>query len=322
MKEFKKNDIGLYICEECGLLCKSKKGLGPHIVNKHNSKEYFDKWIKDNDDGICKICGNNTEYINTSKGYKNCCSKKCNSIYCYNLSKKGVNLKYNCDNVFQLDNIKEKSKQTKLERYDDINYVNYEKTKQTKLERYNDEYYNNKEKRKETNIKLYNHPYYSNWEKGFQTNLEKTGFKYSFQSEVTKLKSIQTLKDKYGVENCQQIPNIHNKSLKTSLKMKKFRNTNLWYQGTYELDFLNKFFDKYNDIKRGPSIKYNFNNNIIIYHADFLIPSLNLIIEVKSSYWYNKNKEKDDAKKEGTLKEKYNYIMILDKKYENFLNYI
>jgi hypothetical protein len=39
MKEFRKTEENLLICEECGLLCKSPRGLGPHIIAKHNSKK-------------------------------------------------------------------------------------------------------------------------------------------------------------------------------------------------------------------------------------------------------------------------------------------
>ena len=53
---------------------------------------------------------------------------------------------------------------------------------------------------------------------------------------------------------------------------------------------------------------------------DFYIPKLNLLVEIKSLYWYNMNKDLN------IIKEKYaknisNYIIIIDKNYEEFLNY-
>ena len=47
---------------------------------------------------------------------------------------------------FQLESFKEKSKQTKLEKYGDENFSNPEKCKKTKLERYGDSNYNNNKK--------------------------------------------------------------------------------------------------------------------------------------------------------------------------------
>lgn len=44
--------------------------------------------------------------------------------------------KYGVDNIFQTDYAKEKSKQTKLQRYNNENYRNIEKIKQTCLEKY------------------------------------------------------------------------------------------------------------------------------------------------------------------------------------------
>lgn len=55
MKEFRKNGQGNFIYEECGKTFKNLKGLSPHIKYMHFSqKEYFNKWLKEKDDNICK----------------------------------------------------------------------------------------------------------------------------------------------------------------------------------------------------------------------------------------------------------------------------
>ena len=79
MKKFRKNKDGLFICEECGKMWKNLKSLSIHIRHSHNEeyKKYYDKWIKEHNDGKCKICNKNTEFIVFSIGYKNCCSTKC-----------------------------------------------------------------------------------------------------------------------------------------------------------------------------------------------------------------------------------------------------
>lgn len=99
------------------------------------------------------------------------------------------------------------------------------------------------------------------------------------------------------------------------------KNTNIWYQGSYELDFLEKYYDKYPDIQKGPSIKYEFNNKIKIYHPDFYIPSLNLIIEIKSSFWYKVHNLSIIEKEKATVANGFNYIIIINKDYSIFDNY-
>jgi hypothetical protein len=63
-------------------------------------------------------------------------------------AKKHNGVKYS----FQREDVKEKSKETKLEKYGDENYNNTEKMKETKLEKYGDENYVNVKKIEETNM--------------------------------------------------------------------------------------------------------------------------------------------------------------------------
>jgi hypothetical protein len=89
------------------------------------------------------------------------------------------------------------------------------------------------------------------------------------------------------------------------------------YRGKYELDFLNNFYDKFSDVQQGKTISYKFNGINHKYHSDFYVPSLNLIIEIKSSYYYDKFKTQCDAKKKATIANGFEYIMILDKNYSS-----
>ncbi|MBC8295381.1 MAG: hypothetical protein H8E55_06245 [Pelagibacterales bacterium] len=68
---------------------------------------------------------------------------------------KSQKMKYNGKLYYQTDEFKKKSKLTKLDRYNDINYVNTEKAKQTKLNRYGDKNYINLKKMKETCLEKY-----------------------------------------------------------------------------------------------------------------------------------------------------------------------
>ncbi len=210
MKEFRKDEKGFFICEECGKKFKNKQGLIYHNVYKHSidSKSYFDKWIKDEEDDKCQICGGKTELASSGRGYKKTCSSKCQILY----------------------------------------------------------------------IRI-------------------------------------LFKDKYGVENLAQNINLYEKAQKKSFRMLPFRNTNMWYQGTFERDFLERYYEKYPDIERGPSIKYFFKGKPRYYFPDFYIPSINLIVECKNSYLAKRDKEMIEAKKKEILSRGFEFILIINKDY-------
>jgi hypothetical protein len=65
-------------CEICGREFKNYKSLSLHLrTHKITSKEYYDKFLKKEDEGICPICEKETSFINLRKGYRKFCSNKC-----------------------------------------------------------------------------------------------------------------------------------------------------------------------------------------------------------------------------------------------------
>lgn len=274
LNRFNQTKDGYFICKECNKICKTSSGLSTHVNKKHNLtfKEYFDRWIKYENEDVCKICGNKTKF-SRQHWYLNTCSHKCRNelIKIVNIEKSDANQKkrkitcikkYGVSNPFQSDLIKEKIKRSFEIRY------------------------------------------------GVNHNMKSKEGYDSYKSSI---------KRKYGVENIMQLTNIHNKMLKSSFLKKKYSNTNLWYQGSYELDFLEKFLDKI-DIENGPSIPYLFEGKNKVYHSDFYISSLNLVVEIKSNYLYKKDYNVIKEKEKYTISCGFNYIIILDKDYSNFNN--
>jgi hypothetical protein len=88
---------------------------------------------------ICDLCLTKKELVyhkyikNINNGGYYSCSNKC-SVDKY---KKKMLETYNVINIFQLDEIKEKSKNTRFEKYGDVNYNNYVKAIETKKENIN-----------------------------------------------------------------------------------------------------------------------------------------------------------------------------------------
>lgn len=69
-------------CKICNKEQKSLMNLSKHLSNKHkySPREYYDLYLKKDNENICVICGNETKYIQFTKGYNNTCSHKCGAI--------------------------------------------------------------------------------------------------------------------------------------------------------------------------------------------------------------------------------------------------
>lgn len=234
--------------------------------------------------------------------------------------------KYGVENIGQLQSIKDKIMNTNLEKYGVINTFQYElfkdKAKKTNLETYGVEFASQsdvvKNKMKKTNLERYGveYPIFNEEIKNKmkETNLKKYGVENAFGSEEIKNRIRETNLKKYGVEYTSQDPEIYQKSILSGYRIKKHQ-SGLNYQGTYEKDFLD--YCNLNNIIvfKSPSFKYEMNGKSKRYFPDFFIKDLNLIVEVKSTYYYNLHKYRNELKKQSVLNNEYNYLMILDKNY-------
>ena len=109
---------------------------------------------------------------------------------------------------------------------------------------------------------------------------------------------------------------------------KKFKFT---YTGSYELEFL-KFLDTF--LNWNPEdlffpspvvFKYQYEGKEHFYIPDCFIPSLNLIIEVKSftnNHYRKRDIEIEKLKDQEVEKSTYNYFKVHDKTYDDFFNYL
>ena len=232
----------------------------------------------------CKQCNSNTvKWLGFSKGYRTYCSRKClnRSDIKKSKSKETFLKKYNVENPFQCKEFQDKIKETNFNKYG------------------------------------VEHPLQSKefQDKSRHTCLEKYGVEHVSQVESFKDKSKRTCLVKYGAENPMQNKEVFNKQQKSVFKKAKFKNTNIHYQGSYELDFLNRYYDEIL-IENGPSIKYKFKGKNKVYHSDFYLPERNIIIEVKSDYTYKVDMKKNLEKEKACLEQGYNFIFIIDKDYD------
>ena len=171
----------------------------------------------------CNICGKS--FITVASRSRNFCSDSCrkkhmkteeykqkivDSAESYNQENYGV------DYYFQTEEFKNKAKKTKLEKYDDPNYVNVEKAKNTKKEKYGDPNYNNLKQVKKTKKKRYGDENYNNREKFKKTIKSKFGVDHHLQLESIQEKRKNTCLERYGVEYPTQSSEIMKKVEKTN----------------------------------------------------------------------------------------------------------
>lgn len=282
------------------------------------------KKINSREKRICLYCKN--EFEIRKKDTKQLCSEDCrrkwqqlpeNIDKRIELSKVAIKEKFGVDNVFQLEKIKEKSKKVKKEKYGDENYNNSEKMISTKKKKYGEGYLKQSAKDiKNKMVKKYgvDHPLkidkFKNKLK--QTVVKKYGVSNISQLQETKDKVKITTKEHYGVDNASQNKEIKEKKKQTSIKnygvshhlkdyglfqkhlkaqykILQYKNTELYYQGTYELYFLEEMekIGKLNEIQNGKSYNYVFDGEEHVYHSDFFYNGEN--IEIKSGWTYNNN---------------------------------
>ena len=191
-------------CCICNLSFKSNVSLSHHIKS-HNMyiKDYYDTYIKKENEGICPVCKKETNFKGLNAGYQICCSPQCANKYSVS-----------------------KIKQVKLERYGDANYNNVSKAQETCLKKYGcknpQQNKQIKDKSKQTCIERYgaDNPMKNKniYNKMQQTNLKRYGAKNVYASKYGKDKIKETNLKRYGVEYTSQCKEILHKTQQTNLE--------------------------------------------------------------------------------------------------------
>ena len=242
-------------------------------------------------------------------------------------AKKTILKKYGVEYPSQSEEIKEKMKKTNLEKYGVKNVFQSEeikeKMKKTNLEKYRVEYPSQSEEIKEKIKKTYLEKYGVEnplqleeiKEKIKKTNLEKYGVENPLQSEEIKEKIKKTNLEKYGVEYAMQHPDVFNKVMKSLYSTKEYimpSGDTRYIQGyePFALDELIKEYDETDIITDNsvmPKIEYIMEEKTHTYYPDIYIKSINKIIEVKSTYTYEKDLVRNLEKRSATIKNGFKF---------------
>jgi len=262
------------ICKITGKTFKTARGFLNHLrTQKISSKEYYDKFHKDQNEGIC-YCGNPTTYHGFS--YKKYCSDICackSEEHRLAVSEKFIK------NPKALDSFKISRKGVD---------TNVKKRRETI-------------KKKCNILNISTEKYYSEHSKKAFSNMS---------SEQVNARTLKSMKTKLSVGNVGG---------RSGYKPYPFFDETLSLQG-YEpivLDCLiEDFFFGKDDIVGGksgvPIIKYDNK----MYFPDFYLPKYNLIIEVKSTYTYNLNKNIVHKKCQASVESGYSIVLLVLNKHE------
>lgn len=259
-----------------------------------------------------------------------------------------VRINVKCSNCFSINNISNNNYINKqLPKYGFYVCKNCSgiKRKKTILERYGVEYYSKsilfKNKVENTSILKWGVTNYTKTDEykisSKKTSMEKWGALHYLQNteNYTKLKKI--LLSRYGVDNAANVKGVNIEKRKSTnlskygvehamqnsdIFTKMFRNRKkigeLYYDSSYELQFIKYCLEGNIKIENIKGIRYVFENVDRIYYPDFYLPEYNLIIEIKSTWTYNYAVNKNIAKMKSCIENGYDFLFIVDNNFSFF----
>ncbi len=292
------------ICKICGQDVKNK-GITSHLrKHKLTDKEYYDKYVKSDSNGICKVCGKPTKFFGNILGYATYCGKSCAQLDPDTRDKyKQTCLdKYGAENVYASEYGKAKIKETCQKHYGTDYALQAkeikERIKQTNLIKYGCE---NPQQNKEVKAKT------------SQTCLERYGNACAIHGKEQWKKAVQTMKK-----------NGHYSKLELSLEQ-FFNDNNIKYIPQYSDDrypFSCDFYLPYYDMFIEVNVYWHHNDHFFNSKNEDDLNTVNIWQEkskTKSQYkvaldvWTNRDIQKYRAAKQNKL----NYIVLWNKEQIN-----
>lgn len=156
-------------------------------------------------------------------------------------------------------------------------------------------------------------------EKTRQTHLKRYG-RHSAGTALSQARSQKTCMARYGVTHACKNPAIYKKMQQGSYKKHDYifpsgKTARVQGYEPYALDLILKYIDEneiaVDDTSLVPTIDYKLNGKEHKYYPDIYVKKHNLIIEVKSQYTYDKEYERNMAKKEYTIEKGYNFRFLI-----------
>ena len=325
--EFFVMELKFKYCKLCGNEYKRVCDLSYHVQHVHDisPKEYYDRYLKEENEGICPICGKETNFWAFGKGYYKFCSTGCinKSKEIQNKIKNTMLKRYGKEHALQVDTFKEKQENTIKKLYGAANYFASEqfikdnkeynlknfgvehnwqrddiknKIKTTKKERYGSENYVNVKKCKETKLLKYGDENFNNYKLTLKTRYEKCISKYdnlANNQDIT-INSIYRFGIKFTCNKCHMENDIYRQLFKQ--RCLKNEPVCVYCNPVEYCGVSNEETELLTYIKSiytGTVIE-NTRDILSGKELDMYLPDKKLAIEFDGLYWHNElNKDKD-----------------------------
>lgn len=301
-------------CKICEKETNGYVGLVSHLhLHNISSREYYDKYLKQENEGKCLECGKETLFKGIRNGYRDFCCCRCSTLNKKTQEKRiDTNLeRYGVESTTQLQSTKDKIKETNLKRLG-VDVPAKSKIIQNKMA--------------ETNLKRYGHkaPMQSKQiqEKATKTNLKRRGVEYPGQSEEVKEKIRKTNLERYGAENVFASEIIKEKIKETNMERynaETWRKSEIGRETLREITSSKEFKQKCYDTKKKnntfntskiekeletelrkifPDLKTQYKSEVYPFDCDYYIPSFDLYIEYNGTWthgghFFDKNNQED-----------------------------
>lgn len=274
--------------------CRTNGQFTRHLRNNNITyQQYYEKYITGVEE-ICPHCGKPKAFYQKDHTY----GKTCGRHDC--VGKEIAKTKSEWSDEEKLADSVNKKLANKSRSKEQICKA-WEKRKKTNLEKYGVEYStqskNNKDKSKITKLEKYGNEFYAGWEKSAEKNRNKS----AEDKNIINNKRRVTNKDRFGVEHVFLRPESVAKSRKSNSQGKDYILPSGKVVGVrgYENLALDRLFlngykeedlvihNKLEEYKLPVFTYVNENEHKSLYYPDIYIPKENLIIEVKSQWWWD-----------------------------------
>ena len=298
-----------------------------HLKKEHGitTRQYYDMYLKKEDEDKCPVCGGETGFINMNRGYNRCCSHEC--MYkdeVYNESRnigissidfntalekrKGTCLKkYGVECVSMLPEVQSSIRDTCLQKYGTESTLSLDKVKSARINKLNEDMHNINLKRSQSN-KLKSK---EASEKRKNTLLLNYGVDYASKISGFRDKMIKTKCEKYGFKSLDEITQFETYRNKVRCLTRKskyllFKSFEKCYYTGIVMD-LGGCGSKSKTIDHKISIIYGFKNNMSpeqIAHIDNLCVACRFVNSMKNYM------TEEEFKKSNKFKEIINELKI------------
>lgn len=309
-------------CEICKKEYNIFTALCVHLSRTHNirtqeqKKQYYDIYMKTDNDGKCLYCGKDTKYSNWS--YKNYCNRSCQFKHNQSKMLKTMKEKYGTEYAAQSKECRAKMEATCVKRHGvrscwwteegkrkayeqnqrpESKKIRYEHMRQTNLEKYGIEYTICNEK-----SIINSHSEEAN-EKRKVTCIEHFGVDHPFKSEEIRDKIKQTMIETYGVDNGFKLESAQIRKNSSEARRKAAITMRKNGHKSKAEDRLEKAFQDNN-------INYmtEYSSDVYPFNCDFYLVDLDIYLELNlypmhNNHFYDCTNE-DDLKLEKIIREK------------------